>query len=185
MEKSLKSTGFFAASVAAIFLILGILMVAKPDTTLEIVSLTAGIIFLATGIIKVIDYFVLKGNYDFYNYELVHGLVAFAIGTIILAYTREISALFVALIGIWITYSGLMSLNIAMKLQATKIGSWIPVFIMSLIMMIGGLYIVAYPTSAVILVGIVVIVYALIELVENVIFLQNVEKMYSDEKETK
>lgn len=180
MEGKLKSAGWFSIAVAVIFIALGITMITHPEVTLEVVSVTSGIIFLAVGIVKVINYFVQKGNYDFYNYELIHGLVAFAVGTIILAYTSQVSALFVALIGIWITYSGLMSLTLSMKLQATKIGSWLIIFIMSLIMMIGGLYIVAYPTTVIVFVGIIMIIYALMELIQNIVFIKNIDEIYKD-----
>lgn len=180
MEKILKNTGWFSIIVAAIFVALGVIIVVNPDTALNVVSIVAGIIFLVVGILKVVNYFVLKGNYDFYNYELIHGLVAFAVGTIILAYTSQISTLFVALIGIWITYSGLMSLTLSMKLHATKITSWIPICIIAVIMMVAGLYIVANPETVMVFVGSVMIVYAVMELIENVIFIKNVDTIYQE-----
>ena len=178
MERALKRSGSFSIIVAIIYIALGVVILANPKRALETVSLMAGIIFLAIGIIKVIDYFILQGNYDFYNYELIHGLVAFAIGVIILAYTSQVSILFVALIGIWITYSGLMSLTLSMKLHTVKIKSWSIIFILSLIMMIAGLYIVANPESVMVFFGVIMIIYAVLELIQNFIFIKNVDDIY-------
>ena len=114
MEKLLKKAGWFSVIVAIIYIALGITIMVNPGAS-EIVAIMTGIVFLAVGIIKVVDYFVLQGNYDFYNYELIHGLVAFVIGIITLAYARQVSTIFIILVGIWITYSGLMNLTFSMK----------------------------------------------------------------------
>lgn len=178
MEKLLKKAGCFSIVVAIIYIALGIMLMIRPEAALDMVAIVIGIVFLAVGIIKVIDYFVLQGNYDFYNYELIHGLVAFVIGIIILAYARQISTLFVVLVGIWITYSGLMNLTLSMKLHATKIKTWIAVFVLALIMMIGGIYIIVAPESMIVLIGAFMVGYAVIELIENFIFMKNVDDIY-------
>ena len=178
MEKLLKKAGWSAVIAAIIYIVLGIILIVKPTTTLEIVAFITGIVFLAIGIIKIIDYFILQGNYDFYNYELIHGLVAFVIGIIILAYARQVASIFVVLIGIWITYSGLMNLTLSMKLSAAKISTWVIVFVLSVIMMVGGIYIIAAPEAMVVLIGAFMIGYAVIELIENFIFIKNVDTLY-------
>lgn len=178
MEKLLKKAGWFSIVVAIIYIALGIMIMVKPGTALDIVAIITGIVFLAVGIIKVVDYFVLQGNYDFYNYELIHGLVAFVIGIIILAYARQVSTIFIILVGIWITYSGLMNLTLSMKLHVSKIKTWIAVFILALIMMIAGIYIIVAPESVMILIGAFMAGYAIIELIENFIFMKNVDDIY-------
>lgn len=182
MEKILKKAGWSAVIAAIIYIVLGVILIVKPTTALEIVAFITGIVFLAIGIIKIIDYFILQGNYDFYNYELIHGLVAFVIGIIILTYARQVSEIFVVLVGIWITYSGLMNLTLSMKLSVAKISTWVIVFVLSVIMMVGGIYIIAAPEAMVVLVGAFMIGYAIIELVENFIFIKNVDTLYKLDK---
>ena len=181
MEKLFKKAGWFSILVAIIYIVLGIMIMVKPGTALDIIAIVTGIVFLVVGIIKVVDYFVLQGNYDFYNYELIHGLVAFVIGIIILAYARQVSTIFIVLVGIWITYSGLMNLTLSMKLHATKMKTWIAVFVLSLIMMIAGIYIIVAPENVMVLIGAFMVGYAIIELIENFIFMKNVYDIYKIE----
>lgn len=181
MEKLLKKAGWFSIVVAIIYAALGIIIMVKPGIALDVVAIITGIVFLVVGIIKVIDYFVLQGNYDFYNYELIHGLVAFVIGIIILAYARQISTIFIVLVGIWITYSGLMNLTLSMKLHVAKIRTWIAVFVLALIMMIAGIYIIVAPENVMILIGAFMTGYAVLELIENFIFIKNVDDIYKIE----
>ena len=173
MEKILKKAGWTSVIAAIIYIALGIVLMMNPTTALDIVAIITGIVFLAIGIIKVVDYFVLQGNYDFYNYELIHGLVAFVIGIIILAYARQVASIFVVLVGIWITYSGLMNLTLSMKLGAAKINTWVIVFVLSVIMMVGGIYVIVAPEAMIVLVGAFMVGYAIIELIENFIFIKN------------
>lgn len=178
MEKILKKAGWTSVIAAIIYIALGIVLMMNPTTALDIVAIITGIVFLAIGIIKVVDYFVLQGNYDFYNYELIHGLVAFVIGIIILAYARQVASIFVVLVGIWITYSGLMNLTLSMKLGAAKINTWVIVFVLSVIMMVGGIYVIVAPEAMIVLVGAFMVGYAIIELIENFIFIKNVDTIY-------
>lgn len=181
MEKLLKKAGWFSIIVAIIYIVLGITIIANPGATLDIIAIITGIVFLAVGIIKVVDYFILQGNYDFYNYELIHGLVAFVIGIIILAYARQVSTIFIILVGIWITYSGLMNLTLSMKLHVGKIRTWVVVFALALIMMIVGIYTIIAPENVMILIGAFMVGYAIIELIENFIFMKNVDDIYKIE----
>lgn len=181
MEKLLKKAGWFSVIVAIIYIALGITIMVNPGATLEIVAIMTGIVFLAEGIIKVVDYFVLQGNYDFYNYELIHGLVAFVIGIITLAYARQVSTIFIILVGIWITYSGLMNLTLSMKLHVNKIKTWIAVFVLALIMIIAGIYTIVAPENVMILIGALMVGYSIIELIENFIFMKNVDDIYKIE----
>lgn len=181
MEKLLKKAGWFSIIVAIIYIVLGITIMANPGATLDIIAIITGIVFLAVGIIKVVDYFILQGNYDFYNYELIHGLVAFVIGIIILAYARQVSTIFIILVGIWITYSGLMNLTLSMKLHVGKIRTWVVVFALALIMMIVGIYTIIAPENVMILIGAFMVGYAIIELIENFIFMKNVDDIYKIE----
>ena len=82
------------------------------------------------------------------------------------------------LVGIWITYSGLMNLTLSMKLGAAKINTWVIVFVLSVIMMVGGIYVIVAPEAMIVLVGAFMVGYAIIELIENFIFIKNVDAIY-------
>ena len=71
-----------------------------------------------------------------------------------------------------------MNLTLSMKLSAAKISTWAIVFVLSVIMMVGGIYIIADPEAMVVLIGAFMIVYAVIELIENFIFIKNVDSLY-------
>ena len=46
-----------------------------------------------------------KGKYDFYNYDLIYGIIAIIIGIVTIIYSSAIGSVFRVIIGIWIIYS--------------------------------------------------------------------------------
>ena len=49
---------------------------------------------------------------------------------------------------------------------------------MNVIMMVGGIYVIVAPEAMIVLVGAFMVGYAIIELIENFIFIKNVDAIY-------
>lgn len=90
MENFLKKTGFTSIVTSLVFAIIGIILITNPESTMIIISYILGAIFIIAGGIKTINYFISKGNYDFYNYELIYGIIAIILGVITIFYSATI-----------------------------------------------------------------------------------------------
>ena len=64
MKSFLKKSGWADVLVSIAFAIIGIFMIVKTDLAVKIISYILGGIFIAMGIVKIIDYFLSKGKYD-------------------------------------------------------------------------------------------------------------------------
>ena len=82
MENFLKKIGWSSIVTSAITAIIGIVIICNPMVTMKLVAYALGSIFVVFGVIKLVNYFVAKGTYDFYNYEMIYGLLAIIIGII-------------------------------------------------------------------------------------------------------
>ena len=82
------------------------------------------------------------------------------------------------LIGIWIVYSGCMRLGLAIKLQKFDSDSriWIPGLIIAIAMLICGLYIITSQGAIMMTIGIIMVAYAVMDIIEEVIFMKNIKK---------
>ena len=177
MKNFLKKSGWVDILVSIIFAIIGIFMIAKTDLAIKIISYILGGLFIIMGVIKIVDYFVTKGKYDFYNYDLVYGIIAIIIGLITIFCSGLIESMFRIVIAIWIIYSGIMRLSLSLKLHAVQIDIWSVSLILSIIMIIGGLYMLFQTGALVLTMGIIVLVYSIIDLIENIIFIRNVDEL--------
>lgn len=177
MEQFFKKMGWSSIVTSLAFAIIGLIIAYNPNTTFKVISYLIGGIFILFGIIKVIEYFNAKGSYDFYNYELVYGIMAILLGIIVIACSGMIETILRILIGIWIIYSGAMRLGLSFKLQ--KIDSdnkiWVAVLLIALAILLCGLYIIATPGIIVMTIGVIMVVYAIMDIVEEIIFMKNVK----------
>lgn len=177
MKNFLKKTGWVDILVSVIFAVIGIFMIINPDSALEILSYILGGIFILIGIVKLIDYFASKGKYDFYNYDLVFGVIAIVIGIVTIFCSGLIESMFRIIIGLWIIYSGLMRLSLSLKLHAAKVNTWGLSLAFSIIMIIGGICMIFQSGALMTLAGIIMLIYSVMDLVENIIFVKYVDKL--------
>ena len=119
----------------------------------------------------------MKGKDDLYNYNLIYGVMAIVIGLIAIIYSSTIGAIFRIIVGIWIIYSSVVRASASLKLRALKLNIWIYTLIISIIMFICGLYIALNEGTIVVTIGILMLVYAVMDIIENIIFLRNVKKL--------
>lgn len=177
MEQFFKKIGWTSIITSLAFTVLGIIIAYNPNTTFQIISYILGAILIAYGVLKVIEYFKVKGSYDLYNYELVYGIIACLLGIVVIVCSGMIEAILRILIGIWIVYSGAMRLGLAMKLQKLDADNkiWVPVLLIALAMLICGLYIIAVPGTVMMTIGIIMVIYGIMDIIEEVIFMKNVK----------
>ena len=106
--------------MAVIFCALGLLLMIKPEGSMEMLCILAGILFIADGIIKIIGYF----SRDFYclafQFDLGFGILMIAVGILILVRRTSIIRLLFVIFGLLILTDAL--LRIQMSLEAKKFG---------------------------------------------------------------
>lgn len=178
MEKVLKKTGWTSVITSVIFVILGIILIAKPDVTIKIISYILGGIFIFMGLMKMVDYFASKGNYDFYNYDLIYGLVGIIVGLITIFYSNAIETMFRIIIGVWIIYSGLIRIGFSNKLRKIEINSWKFVLILACCMLAFGIYIIFNSGAVIVTIGTIILLYAVMDLIESVVFIRNMNYIF-------
>ena len=177
MKDILKKTIWSENLMSIIFAIVGILMIANTDVVTKIIASIFGIIFIVIGVIKIVDYFVAKGNSDFYNYDFAYGIIAIVIGIITITCSNFIESMFRIMIGIWIIYSAILRLSLSLKLRNANINIWSVSLVLSILMLIGGLYVLLQNGALVLTMGIIILVYSILDLIENIIYLKNINEL--------
>lgn len=178
LEKLFKKTGYMSIIESIIFALLGAILICKPEGTVKAITCIVSIIFICIGIYKIISFFMAKGKYDFYNYNLLYGLMACIIGVVAIVYSTTISTIFRIMIGIWIIYSSFMRMNFTIKLKALNSNVWIYSLILAIIIFICGLYILINSGAVVVTVGIIMLIYSIIDIIEDVIFIKNIKEIF-------
>ena len=179
MEQFLKKIGWTSIVTSLVFTVLGFIIVYNPNETFQFISYLLGGTLIIFGIIKIIEYIKTKDSYDLYNDELVYGIMAILLGIVVIVCNGMIETVLRVLIGLWIIYSGAMRFALALKIQKLNVDNkiWISVLLISLVILFCGIYIVANPGAVMVTIGIVMIVYGIMDIAEEIIFMRNVKNM--------
>ena len=178
MKEVIKRTAVVSIITSLIFAVLGIVMIANPEAAIEIVAAVLGITVIVIGAEKIISYFVMKGNQDFFNYELIYGIIAILFGILIMTHSNTFASIVRIIIAIWIAYAALMKINISFKLKSANISAWAVVLILSIISLLAGILVMFSNTSSiVILTAVVMIIYAIADIIDEIIVINNVDKI--------
>lgn len=186
---NLKKKAWSAIVESLALIILGILLVVLQDTMVKILAYIVGSFFIVKGGFQVINYFMEKGQNDFFNNGLLSGVVSILIGIAALVIGEDVAHVFRVIIGILIIYESLVRINTASKLAAAGIPSWRYILLLSLIMMVIGIIITFVPGTVVALVGWMMVLTGIVGIVGDVMFIQHVDKVIEtltgEEKEKK
>ena len=173
----LKKSGITAIIESTVFAILGIVLICQPETVMAIIAYIIGGIFIAVGVIKILNYISEKGKNDLYNYELVYGIMAAVVGLVVIIHHASINQIFGIIIGIWIIYSSVVRFSSALKLKTLNNNIWIYALAIAVIMFICGLYMTLNSGILIVTIGVLMVIYAVMDIVENVILLKNVNSL--------
>ena len=177
LEKIFKRTGWTSLLTSLVFAILGILLITNPEGSTKVVSLIVGILFIIVGLYKLVDYCLTRGKYNFYNYDIAYGIIAIILGIITIVYKSQIETIFRVLIGIWIVYTGIIRLSLSFKLKLVESPTWICSLLISIVMIVCGLYTIFVSNAIVVTIGIVILIYSILDMIEDIIFLSNIKKL--------
>lgn len=171
-KKFLKKSGWTDIIISLIFILFGIMLIARPESIMSVIAIILGLIFIAVGVLRMIDYFATdkKDNYIF-----AMAVVSIIIGIVIMFCADIILSAFRILIAIWIIYSGIMNLQTTIVWKDYKSKLWLTTLILAIVMIIAGIYVLINNGAILQTVGIAIVVYGIVDIIENAIFIKKVD----------
>lgn len=178
LEKLLKRKGWFSILESVIFAILGAILIMKPEGTVTFISYVLGIVFILFGIFKILAYLFSKEKNNFYNYDMVYGLMAIVIGIITIVYSNTLGSIFRIIIGIWITYTSFVRMNLSIELWRIHSKIWIYSLLLAIVMLICGLYVIMNSGAIVVTIGVIMVISSIIDIIEEIVFMKNIKEFF-------
>ena len=177
IKRSLKQSAWIAIFESLATAILGIFLIAWPENVIRVIAIVAGVFFVVKGAYQIIYYFMVKGQNDFLNNNLLSGVISLLIGIAAFVMGEELSTVFRVVIGIWMIYEALVRMNTSLKLYSAKVNAWKYVLILALCMLVVGVFITFYNGAIITLIGWMMIITGVIGIVGDVIFIQYVNEL--------
>lgn len=176
---NLKKIAWTSIFESLFIIILGLLLIIWPTTIMKIIAYVVGSFFVIKGGYRIISYFASKGINDFFNNELLFGVVDILIGITVVVLGPEIANLFSKIVGIFMIYEALVKINMAIKLNHVHVSSWKAIAIIAVAMLLLGFFVAFCDGSALILVGVLLLIDGIIGVISDAMFMQNIDKITS------
>jgi uncharacterized membrane protein HdeD (DUF308 family) len=150
---------------AIIFLIVGALMLANPNQVVAIISYICGVVLIVYGIYSCIkNYYDTKTNSSTPSTGLMLGIVSLVIGIIFIFLANVIGVALQYVFGAWILFSGINRLITALQ-KDKKDNNFIIQIVVAVLLILAGLYTILKSNLALSFVGLVMMIYAVLEIV--------------------
>ena len=173
--KMAKTTGWVAILESLLIGVLGGFLVWRPEGVMKVIFYVVGICLMVKGVYKMINYFAVHGKYDFYNNDLLYGIIALVFGVLAVVLWEQFSNVIGIVVGAWMIYGALVRMNAAIKLHAVGVKDWFYVMLLSLVMLALGIYMVVSVGAVLAVVGWVMIAAAVVGIIDDIFFMKNIE----------
>lgn len=180
---NLKKSAWAAIFESIVLLVFGILLVAWPGITYYIASVVLGVILIVLGLYQIVNYFIVKGQEDFFDNSLLFGVVSVIIGIAAVCFVGETFNIFRIIMGIWLIFESLVRVNTTIKLHAAGLSVWGWVLVVALIMLAAGIFVLFNTTLVIQVVGALMIVAAVFGIVGDIVFVSQVDSVAKSLKE--
>lgn len=178
LEKFLKRASWIDIVISIIFVLFGLLLIAKPNETIGAISIILGIVFIAMGVLKLVEYYTADTRED---WLLTVALITVVIGVVILFTSNAIISLFRVILGIWIIATGIMDLQTAIKWKEVKSPYWTATVLFAILMMLAGIVILVNQNIVFTTLGIIIVIYGILDIIDRVIFMKKINDYMKEE----
>lgn len=170
-----KGISWLAILESLVVGVLGVLLLINPTGMVKVIFYTVGIFLMIKGVYKIINYFAVHGKYDFYNNDLLYGIIALVFGVIAVVLWEQLGQLIGIVVGAWMIYGALVRMNTAIKMHTAGIKEWFYVLLLSMVMLALGIYMVVSVGAVLTIVGWVMIASAVIGILDDLIFIRHLD----------
>ena len=175
--KRLKSVGWAAILESLVIGVLGIVLLWHPEGVLTAIFYVVGIFLMIKGVYKILNYFATHGQYDFYNNDLLYGIVALVFGVIAVVLWEELGGVIGLVVGAWMIYGSLVRINTAIKMRTAGIREWFYVLVLALVMLALGIYMIINMGAVLAVVGWVMIAAAVVGILDDLMFIRHLDEL--------
>ena len=172
----LKKSGTSNILVSIIFGLFGVILCILNEGAVKVISCLIGLLFIMIGVSRLVNYVKGRGMGEHFNFDLFCGLVAIVLGGAAIIYTDAIGIILRLIVGTWIVYSGITRTYLSFKLKAFNSSIWIISLVLSILMIIFGIYIMLNSGVIVTLIGSLMIAYSIIDIIESIIFIKKIKQ---------
>lgn len=178
MKKKFNKIMTISLLTSILIILFGLCLVFYTKISMESIAYMISLILILNGLLSIIDDY--KEFRVFYFFDgFTTGLISIIFGIIILVNPDYFSLLIPIILGLWFIINSIFKLRISLALKETNNSYWIFSYLISIFIIIMGLYLIFNPEYTSILItktiGIISIIYALFDIVDILLLKKNIK----------
>lgn len=178
-----KKMSIVSIIFSIIFIAIGIFLLLKPETAINIICYVLGVLLILWGVVSMIQFFSDKTSESYLSISFIFGAFMFIFGLIILIKPEIIASIIPLLLGIWMLINGVTKLSYSLTIN--KLSNATVSIVGSIFIIILGVLLIFNPfagaKSLVQIIGISFIVYSVIDLAESIALTFSLKKNEKNE----
>lgn len=178
MENKIKRIFNLSLITSIIFVIVGLFLFIKPDTTISLISYTFGAVLLLMGLINVYKYFSSNNKLNMFSFDLAYGVLLVIAGLFLIIDTSIFAKVINIILGIWIIVNSITKFQYGIVLKRVKNSDWGYTIFVSLLSFFWGVLLLVNPFESALtitqIIGIFIIVYAVLDIIDNFVIRKNI-----------
>lgn len=185
--KELTKKIFWTSIVSTMaMLTFGVLLFAFPETVMKTITTGLAIIFIAIGIMPIINYFRYRSSGVSTTFSFMMGVFCIVVGLILLMNKNILAIIIPIITGVWMIINSINRTAIAMDLRDANISFWSITLIYAIITLVGGVLLILDPVNGGKLVsktvGIIICIYSVVDLIELILVRVKFRQVVSEVK---
>lgn len=144
-----------------IFLIIGAILFTNPNGIIAFLAYILGGIIIVIGVVKIV---LSQRNETKSSFDLTFGIIAIVIGLILMLCSSMIDLALRICFGALILLNGISKLRNALEIKAYS-NEWIKLLVISLLIIVIGLYIILKSNLLISSIGLVIMIYSVISII--------------------
>lgn len=180
MIKKLNSFINSSICISIMFIIIGIIMVIMPKMSLEILGVILSVILIINGVILMITDIKLNNNFIPVD-MLPASMLSILLGIMMLIYPNILSFIIPLMLGTWFIMTSIFKIRLTLYLSKIQNTPWLLLMLISILSIVCGFILILNPIDSsvaiTLFIGIVIIVYAISDIINMIVLKRNLNKL--------
>lgn len=178
IKKSFNKIWFGGFFGSLIFLLIGILLLIKPEQVINVIVDIVGIAIIVLGIFAILRF--IKTRKDGISFDLMYGVICIIAGTLITLNVKIVAGFLPVVLGIWMVGNNIIKIQYALTIKEQENSNWIATMVVSVLALGCGILFIFNPFKGATLItqslGIVLCIYAIADLANSIVLRKEVKK---------
>lgn len=169
-----------------VLVVVGILLIVKPEEILSLISIIIGIGLVVMGIFGVVNFIKDIQDNNPMSLDLIYGALCLIVGSVLITNTKIVGSILPIVLGIWMVINSIIKAQYATILKEDNNREWQLTLIISILTLVCGILFIFNPFkgAAVLtqIIGTILVIYSVMDIINIIILKKNIHDFKKDVK---